>query len=269
MEMKLQEAIDQFITSLTDSETIKIEDAEVCMELFADYLLHYSDLFHDEIEVDEASLVEWEAALEGYIEKLFEGDTEPTAELGVLPLSMLDSEHLRDFLGWYLLREPDMDSLEVEKFVLILRAWTAYMHHKSWLSDEQCEIFYDVVDEVAVESARAAKAAHLLLYYVRLGAGVSPRLRGKRFDSFVEGHARIERVEAEKKSVWFGFDNQDKVIGPICLPSEIISHLAEGDVLDVELGQRGGQWIIVDIGPVYPGCIYVEADELDVPNKLI
>ena len=131
MEIKLQEAMDQFLLSLTDSKTIKTDDAETCMGLLADYLLHYSDLFQDAIEVDEASLAEWEAALEGYIEKLFEGDTEPSPELGSLPLAMLDAEHLRDFLGWYLLREPDMDSLEVEKFALVLQAWASYMHSKT------------------------------------------------------------------------------------------------------------------------------------------
>jgi hypothetical protein len=39
-------------------------------------------------------------------------------------------------------------------------------------------------------------------------------------------------------------------------------------VLDVELGSRGGTWMIVDIGPVYPGEIYVDADEFEIPEKL-
>jgi len=37
--------------------------------------------------------------------------------------------------------------------------------------------------------------------------------------------------------------------------------------LDVELGMRAGVWLIVDIGPVYPESIYVEAEEFeDIPK---
>jgi hypothetical protein len=176
---------------------------------------------------------------------------------------------VRDFLGWYLLREPLMDSLALENFASILRDWVAFLFQKKYFDMDKHRAFVEMLDDVISESSRAAKAAHLLLYYVRLGAGVSPRLRGGRFENFVEGHARVESIDMDKKSIAFGFDNQDKLIQPVHLPTEILGYLCLGDVLDVELGQRGGQWIIVDIGPVYPACIYVEADELEIPNKLI
>ncbi len=267
-DIKMQEAMDQFVMSLDRQDVLKTNDAEICMEMFADYLLYYSDLFQDEMEMDEVSLDEWEAALEGYIEKLFEGDMERTAELGGLLLSQIDAGHVRDFLGWYLLREPAIDSLGVESFSKVLRAWVDFMHDKAWLDDMTYETFVDVLDDVVSESSRATKVAHLLLYFVRLGGGVSPRLRGKRFEEFVEGHARIDSIDMDAKHVFMGFDNQDKLIGPVSLPLEIISYLCEGDVLDVELGKRGGQWMIVDVGPVYPACVYVEADEIQMPDKL-
>jgi len=267
-DVKVQEVMDQFVMNLDHQDVLKTDDAETCMEMFADYLLYYSDLFQDEAEMDDVSLDEWEAALEGYIEKLFEGDMERTAELGGLLLSQIDAEHVRDFLGWYLLREPAINSLGVELFSAVLRAWVDFMHGKVWLDDRKYETFVDVLDDVVSESSRATKVAHLLLYFVRLGGGVSPRLRGKRFESFVEGHARIDSIDMDAKHVFMGFDNQDKLIGPVSLPLEIISYLCEGDVLDVELGKRGGQWMMVDIGPVYPACVYVEADELQIPDKL-
>lgn len=266
--IKVQEAMDSFVMNLQDDASVKLEDAEICLEMFADYLLHYSDLFQDDTDVDDVSFEEWEAALEIYMEKLFEGDMERSTELGALPLSLVDAEHMRDFLGWYLLREPNMDSLALENFASILRAWVEFLFEKKHLDSDRHLAFVDVLDDVISESSRAAKAAHLLLYFVRLGAGVSPRLRGKRFENFVEGHARVDFIDMEKKSVSLGFDNQDKIIAPIHLPTEILNYLCSGDVLDVELGQRGGQWIIVDIGPVYPACVYVEADEFKVPNKL-
>ncbi|MDX8396850.1 MAG: hypothetical protein R8K49_00870 [Mariprofundaceae bacterium] len=267
MEVKLQEAMDQFLMSLDETSLVKREHAEQCLEFFADYIVHYSDLFHDEIEVDEVNLDDWEAALEGYMEKLFDGDMEAVAELGPLPLNELEAEHIRDFLAWYLLREPNIDSLALEKFAKVLKVWIDYMLQKTWLDSSRGLGFLEMLEDVVAESSRAAQAAHLLLYFVRLGAGVSPRLRGKHFEAFVEGHARVDRMEEAEKHVWLGFDNQDKIIGPVKLPLEIMSYLRTGDVLDVEMGQRGGQWIIVDIGPVYPACVYVEADELKVPNK--
>jgi len=266
--IKVQEAMDNFAMSLDHQDVLKIADVETCMEMFADYLLYYSDLFQDEAELDDVSLDEWEAALEGYIEKLFEGDMERTAELGGLLLSQIDAEHIRDFLGWYLLREPAIDSLGVELFATVLHAWADFMHVKEWLDDVEYETLVDVLDDIVSESSRATKVAHLLLYFVRLGGGVSPRLRGKRFEEFVEGHARIDSIDLDAKHVFMGFDNQDKLIGPVSLPLEIMSYLCKGDVLDVELGKRGGQWVMVDIGPVYPASVYVEADELQVPDKL-
>ncbi|MDQ6954512.1 MAG: hypothetical protein Q9M20_03625 [Mariprofundaceae bacterium] len=267
-DIKVQEAMDQFTMSLDHDDSLKVDDVETCLEMFADYLMHYSDLFQDEIEMDDTTPAEWEAALEGYIEKLFDGDMERPAELGGLLLSQLDGEHIKDFLGWYLLREPAMDSLALESFAAVLHAWVDFILAKAWLNKSTHKRFVEVLNDVVPESSRASKVAHLLLYFVRLGGGVSPRLRGKRFDKFAEGHARIDRIDMATKHVFMGFDNQDKLIGPVNLPLEIISYLCKGDVLDVELGKRGGQWIIVDIGPVYPACVYVAADELQIPDKL-
>ena len=268
MEIKMQEAIEQFLDELRNMESPHLKDAEACLEMFADYLIYYSDLFQDSEEMDEETLEEWEAALEGYVEKLFDGDTEDAPDLGSMPLSMLDAEYIRDFLGWYLLREPQMDSLALDSFVAVLQTWLDFIAQKKWLDGLALMLLRESVREISSDASRAAKAAHLLLYYVRLGGGVSPRLRGKRFDAFVEGHARIEQMDLEHKHVFLGFDNQHEHIGPISLPLEIIHYLQQGDVLDVEMGQRGGQWIIVDIGPVYPASIYMEADELKIPDKL-
>jgi len=113
---------------------------------------------------------------------------------------------------------------------------------------------------------RASQAARLLFHYVRLGGGVSPRNRGKRFEQFVEGHARVSKLE--KGSIHLCFDNKQLEIGPVSLPEEIVRHLKCSDVLGIELGSRGGVWMIVDIGPVYPNEVYVDADEFEIPEKL-
>jgi len=264
-DISVQEAMDRFL--LQQRQQGNDEHAEAMVEHFIDYLLYYSDLFQDPEEPDDSALAEWEAALEQYMEQLFEGDTEQAPEVGVLPLSQLDGEHLRDFIGWYLLREPSVDSLEITHHVDMVRQWLEFMHARGWLDAERYHVFLNTVNETAEESIRAVKAARLLLHFVRLGAGIPPRLRGRRFSDFVEGHARI--VGMDEKAIQLNFDNQERVIGPVMLPEEIRRFLQVGDVLDVELGEREGHWMIVDIGPVYPSSVYVEAEELKLPDKLM
>jgi hypothetical protein len=263
----VQEAMDQFLMNCSDRAATPFP-AERCMEMFAEYLLHYSDLYQDDEMVDEDELQEWEAALGEYIENLFDGDVETghAAELGSLPVSMLEPGHFRDFIGWSLLREVGITSLEIEGCADVLLNWVSFLHKRHWLDSERHITFLESVQELKDEAMRASQAARLLFHYVRLGGGVSPRNRGKRFEQFVEGHARISKLE--KGSVSLRFDNKNLEIGPVALPDEISRHLKYGDVLDVELGSRGGTWMIVDIGPVYPGEIYVDADEFEIPEKL-
>jgi len=261
----VQEAMDQFVVEASSSKDMSVS-MERCMEMFAEYLLHYSDLYQDDEVWDEGEVQEWEEALGQYVENLFEGDAEPVIELGTLPVSQLEPEHFRDFLGWFMLREPGITSLEVASQAELLLLWVKFLHDRHWIDSECYVSFLESVQETKDNAMRAAQAARLLFHYVRLGGGVSPRHRGKRFDQFIEGHARISRLK--KQSVSLQFDNNKMEIGPVPLPEEITRYLKCGDVLDIELGSRGGKWLIVDIGPVYPNEVYVDADEFDIPEKL-
>jgi len=266
----VQEAMDQFVMNSSDEPAMPFP-ADRCMEMFAEYLLHYSDLYQDGEMVDEDELQEWEAALGEYVENMLEGeapeqDIEHVAELGSLPVSMLEPEHFRDFIGWSLLRETGITSLEVEGCSDVLLDWVSYLHKRHWLDIERHIAFLESIQEIKDESMRASQAARLLFHYVRLGGGVSPRNRGKRFEKFVEGHARVSVLEMG--TIHLTFDNKQLEIGPVTLPEEIARHLKLSDVLDIELGSRGGVWMIVDIGPVYPNEVYVDADEFEIPEKL-
>lgn len=261
----VQEAMDQYILNSASTKESGHE-MEQCMEMFAEYLLHYSDLYQDDVSWDDDELADWEMALSQYVEEMMDGDSEPVAELGNLPVSQLEPEHFRDFLGWFVLREPGITSIEVEAQAAMLTGWINFLHDRRWIDNDRYIEFLETIQETRDDAVRAVKAARLLFHYVRLGGGVSPRNRGKRFDRFVEGHARV--VKLTKKSVSLQFDNSEAMIGPIPLPEEISRMLKQGDVLDVELGNRGGNWLIVDIGPVYPSEVYVDADEFDMPEKL-
>ncbi len=265
MDTPVQEAMDQFMLESHPAKDVGLS-MERCMEMFAEYLLHYSDLYQDEEMVDEGELADWEEALGQYVENLFEGDSEISTELGSLPVSLLEPEHFRDFLGWFVLREPGITSLEVELQAKLLLLWVKFLHDRKWVDGERYVSFIESIEETKDEAMRAVQAARLLFHYVRLGGGVSPRHRGKRFEKFIEGHARISRLN--KKSAWLQFDNNKQEIGPVTLPGEITRMLKDGDVLDIELGSREGIWLIVDIGPVYPSEVYVDADEFDIPEKL-
>ena len=261
----VQEAMDQFVLNAPSAKESG-RAMEECMEMFAEYLLHYSDLYQDDEVWDDEEIADWEMALSQYVEEMMEGDAEPVAELGSLPVSQLEPEHFRDFLGWFVLREPGITSLEVEGYASLLLGWINFLHDRRWIENDAYIEFLESVQETKDEAVRAVKAARLLFHYVRLGGGVAPRNRGKRFDKFVEGHARV--VKLTKRSVSLQFDNREITIGPIALPEEIGRTLKVGDVLDIELGCREGNWLIVDIGPVYPNEVYVDADEFDIPEKL-
>lgn len=254
--MLLQEAMDRFLRAQGDAQ------AEACLEALADYLLHYSDLFQDAEEPEAVQLAEWEQALDEYMQHLLDGDIEAVADLASLEFEQLEVGHLRDFLGWYLLRELAADAAAVQDACRVLYRFFDAAAEQGWIGSEARLAYVSTLRELEPECVRAAKAAWLLFHFVRLGSGISPRLRGVRFSDFIEGHARIQRLDATH--IWLMFDNADGPIGPVLLPAEIIGLLRLGDVLDVELGYRGDTWLIVDAGPIYPGSVYMEAEAFEV-----
>jgi len=264
--MVLQEAMDFFVRHQIRDDAGQGRVAESCMEALADYLLHFSDLFQDDGEHEDDQMAEWEHALEVNMERLFEGDVEPISELGGLEVRQLDAEHLRDFLGWYLMREAGADSAMINAYCDVLRGWLESLARRRWVDEHARLEFLSVVNELEPVCVRATKAAQLLFHFVRLGSGVAPRLRGQRFSEFAEGHARLHRIDGQQ--VWFQFDNLEDSIGPVWLAEEIVQFLEAGDVIDVEIGLRGDTWLMVDVGPVYPSAVYVEAEAFHAPDKI-
>lgn len=256
--MLVQEAIDAFIRHEHGHNAQRADEAEACLAAFSDYLLHFSDLYHDAYEDGDMELEEWEEALNASMDRLLGDDVDAMTDLGSLALSAVDAEHLRDFFGWYMLREQGADAATMETHSVAMRRWLDYLSSKRWIERSAYMEFVSVLHEMADDAIRVAKASHLLFHYVRLGAGVAPRLKGKRFTSFREGHARIASVGEQQITLQF---DGEAVIGPVLLASGITELLRVGDVIDVELGLRDDVWIIVDVGPVYPGSVYVDSEE--------
>lgn len=264
----LQEAMDSFVQQLPIAhkpEDETISKAEACLDILAQYLIHYSDLFQAQDMVVEADFAEWEEGLEQHMMELLDGDIETSSDLGSLPLDALDPEHVRDFLGWFLLRETS-DAELIQAYADILQQWIEFIHARGWWKQGEYLGFVEALAEVTATAVRAARLSRVLFHFVRSGGGVPPRLRGKQFSCFVEGHGRV--ISLENNAIGLNFDNQDQQIGPVMLPHPIFELVEQGDVFDVEMGLRGDVWVMVDIGPVYPACVYVEVEEFQGLEKL-
>ena len=264
----LQQTMDSFVQQFPvvhKSGGEAISEVETCLEILAQYLIHYSDLFQEQDIGDESDFAEWEEDLEQHMMELLDGDIEASSDLGSLPLDALDPEHIRDFLGWFLLRET-CDAELVQAYADILKEWIDFIHTRGWWQQGDYLGFVETLVEVTPTAVRAARLSRVLFHFVRSGGGVPPRLRGKQFSCFVEGHGRV--VSLENNALQLNFDNQDQQIGPVILPRPIFELVEPGDVFDVELGLRGDVWVMVDIGPVYPACVYVEVEEYQGLEKL-
>ncbi len=264
----LQETMDAFVQA-QGRRGADAARADACMEMLAAYLVHFSDLFQDREMPEESAPDEWEEELEQQMIDLLDGDVEPAHDLGNLPLEKLDPEHVRDFLGWFVLRETS-DAELLQSYAATLLAWFDYMRERGWWTQARALEFSEVVRELLPELVRAARLSRVLFHFARTGGGTHPRLRGKRFSRFVEGHGRVAEIGPE--GIWFAFDGrgeaeQDERIGPVALPARLREMVAMGDVFDVELGMRGGEWVLVDVGPIYPACVYMEPESFDGMEK--
>lgn len=264
VQLALQESMERFVQSEQEADAAE-HHTETCMDALAHYLLHYSDLYQEPEGEEEPDFAEWEHNLEEQMVRMLEGDVEPALDLGQTPLAELDPEHIRDFIGWFVLRESGDPEL-IEAYAEVLRRWFAFMVHRGWWQREEQVVFEQVLDDVVPEAVRTARAARVFYHFVRSGGGVPPRLRGQRFSEFAEGHARVTAIR--KGALWFAFDNHEGEIGPVALPKVILDMVAEGDVFDLELGLRGDAWVLVDVGPIYPACVYVEAEEYQDLDKI-
>ncbi len=255
----LQQIIDAFVQQATTAKTSPdvARYAHVCMEDLSEYLSYFSDLFQDQEMIDEGELAEWESGLNEHMNHLLEGDIDPVSDLGSLPLAALEPEHLRDFLCWFVVRERG-DSEQVRCYSAVLAEWLAYIAQRGLWNREQFMRFQAMLDETAPAALRTVQLSQVLFHFVRAGAALSPRQRGQRFFSFVEGHARV--VAVGDGFLRFVFEENSEEFGPIMMPAAVLKLIEVGDLFDVEIGLRGDCWVMVDIGPIYPRCVSIDMD---------
>lgn len=264
--MLLQDAIEHFLERKWRISNQEGNAAEQCMQALGHYLLYFSDLYqdHDDMDIspsdEKEDTAEWEQQLEEVFHENSEEEEAPSWSVGGLDSSTFEPSHIREFIGWYLPRMSCEDDM-MEEFCSELQDFLKDIYQMKIIDEHLYQDFISTIIEMQPEAKRVIKAAQLLLHFVRWGSNLSPQVKAKTVSEFIEGHARLSSIQGTE--LWWSFDDQDKKIGPVIVDQMIIDLLHTGDVLNVQLAQRGEQWQMVDIGPLYPNSIYVEAERYD------
>ncbi|MDQ6962672.1 MAG: hypothetical protein Q9M28_09130 [Mariprofundaceae bacterium] len=264
--MLLQDAIERFLERKWRISNQEGNSAEQCMQALGHYLLYFSDLYHDQDDTEfnfndeKEDAAEWEQELEEVFREKMDDEETPSWSLGGLDSTNLEASHLREFIGWYLPRMSCENEM-MQDFCREVEDLCKDFHQQNVIDQHLYQDFISTIMEMKPEAMRVIKASQLLLHFVRWGSNLSRQDQALPISQFVEGHARLKRIQGQK--LWWSFDDEEKQIGPVIVDQFIVDLLYAGDVLNVQLAQRGEQWQMVDIGPLYPRSIYVEAESYD------
>ncbi len=257
----LEEGIRRFLrTAASGEEAARMEH---CFEDLARYLVDYSDLFPEREPPEFPPPADWEEEIEPAWEPEAE-DYPALLDLGRIDAAALSPSHMKEFFGWYLMREG-AGAREVRECARVLESWLGFLAREGALAPAARLALVEAIREIAPEAERCARASLILADWARHGGGMPEELRGSRFEDFCEGNARLVRRIGDQ--AWFDYEDEWGEVGPVRLPEAAMRLLVEGDVVDAEFGRRGGAWWLVDAGAVYPRGVYVEVEELDGSGK--
>jgi len=271
MSVTVQQAMDRFVHHRyhTDRESGRMADA--CMNLLSDYLQFWSGLFEmDGMGMADAPAIEvadWERDLDDKMAQWMQDDTSPVNDLGALTIDQMDEEHLREFVGWYLLKDMALDSNQLRELIEALMAWVDFSQRNHTLEVEQASRFTAILEKSMPESVRAATAGNALQKVVQSGCFSAPNGVEKRpkLLGFMAGMARIapcdvDAQQAGQATHWLSFDDPEIAAVPVNIPLPLHALLHEGDVLHVYLASYDDQsYRLVDSGPLFPASTWVEA----------
>ncbi len=248
---RLQDSMDAFVSERYRSQQSDAYQAEQCMDALSDFLRYYTKLFPKHVEHEPAATDnDWEQSLDQAMDQLFQHDLSVVADLGNIETSKLNAHDLRDFLGWYSLRNQVIDNKAFKRLCSVLRQWLNMLEQHHWLGQQQAQSLQNIIQELEPECLRCIQATELLHLEVHSGLSTPPTMRGQKIQTSLEGHARIESISDAGLSLRFA--EHLKNIQPVYLRPRLLRILRIGDVLDVELLQRQQQWQIIDLGLIYP-----------------
>ena len=263
MPITVQQSLERFVHQHYDSNREAGQLAESCANLLADYLQFWSGLFHADVAEADIEPAEWERDLDEKMTQMLHGDNEPPAvDLGSLTMERFDAEYLREFVGWYLLKDMAFDSLMLQGVLEMLEKWIGFALRQQGMTAEQHRELIATLHEVAPEAKRVTVAAHALQKLVVSGtldtrsvANPSP------IKALVSATARISMAEpGDGCSHWLSVDEVGAERLPVTLPEGLRAYLQQGDVLQLCLAcHADGGMRIVESGALFPASTWVDA----------
>ncbi len=266
MPLTMQQSMERFVHHRYHNGREPGQIAEACMNLLSDYLQNWSGLFQAENIHDEVTPQDWEQELDDKMVQWLDGDTEPLPDLGALTIAQMDEEHLREFVGWYLIKDMALSSNQAREILDTLQAWVAFCQRNHSLNRTLGKKFDDLLQQVIPETVRAVTAAHALLQMVQSGQLSPPHPSNSRtLQGFVSGMARLMPAgSSTTASHLLVFDDQEVTPIPILLPTALHPLLQAGDVLHIYLAAYSdGSYRLVDGGAIFPSSTWLDATVME------
>jgi len=267
MPITMQQSLERFVHLHYDTNREAGQVAETCVNLLSDYLQSWSGLFQYGEGGGDVEPQDWERELDEKMMQMFKGDTAPpAADLGALSIDQFDEEHLREFIGWYLLKDMAFDSLMLKGVLDMLRQWLHFALRQRALDKAQYQLLLDTLEETAPDAERATIAAHALQKLVVSGSLYAvPAAKSTVIECLLSATARISVAEeGEPCSHWLAVDEVEADRLPITLPNALHPYLQQGDVLQLCLAQHAdGEARLVESGALFPASTWVDAVMMD------
>ncbi len=264
MPVTVQQSLERFVHQRYDSNRQSGREAEACANLLADYLQMWSGLLsHEWREGEEDAPEEWERELDAKMEQMLGGDATPSqADLGSLALDQLDEEHLREFVGWYLLKDLALDSPSLRGVLEMLRQWIDFAYRQRGLGRTLHRRFVETFEECAPEAERAVVAAHALQRLVLSGALYARSAQdSSMIECLLSATARVGVARCgDPCTHWLSVDEVEADRLPVTLPEALHPYIRSGDVVQVSLAQHAdGAIRLVESGAIFPASTWVDA----------
>jgi len=251
--LTLFDLFEEFLDSLDDGER---RQAERWINLFKSYLATYGGIAVEEEEWAEEEGEDWPAP-EPDLEDEDEGDA--AAPWLFVPVDRLGADHVADFLGWYLVQYVVLTTAEAGEAVAWVGRVLESFHRAVGNTSGRRKDFDDLLQSLANDLPRVVQAKEVLTHAVQSGTMLPPFVRGRRVEGFQAGYFTV--VEVGERGVLFDEVDRGTQLGPLPLPQYLKDLLRIGDTLNLELGLRGGVWSLLEVGHIYPPCIFIGEGE--------
>ncbi len=187
------------------------------IELFEDYLAHYSDV----------------------------SKTKPDSEFNEVTINgkidEITPKEYMDFLHVFVIKKVASSSLEMESYLSVLKKFTDWLSDNSALSVEHIISLNDVI----AGASSLPKTADISEALFELAKNNVIR----EYSEIVSGNYKIEQIN--KYDICIKNIHTDIVYEPILLTPNITEILEKGMILHIEIGKCEEGWVVIEAGNVF------------------